>query len=99
LRIELHGSGVDVLVVSPGFVATDVRAHAFGGDGKPLGASPRKEDRNTMPLEECVDQIMAAMERRERELVMTRRARVGLFLKLVAPSLVDRIAAAAIKRR
>jgi len=25
LRIELRGSGVDVLVVSPGFVATDIR--------------------------------------------------------------------------
>jgi short-subunit dehydrogenase len=99
LRIEVADSGVDVLVVSPGFVATEVRAHAFGGDGKPLGASPRKEDRDTMPLEECIDQMMAAMERRDRELVMTRKARMGLFLKLVAPSLLDRIAAAAIKRR
>jgi short-subunit dehydrogenase len=103
LRIELHGSGVDVLVVSPGFVATDVRAHAFGGDGQPLGESPRaereKEAKDTMPLEECVRQIVAAMAERRRELVMTRQARLGLFVKLVAPSLVDRLAAAAIKRR
>jgi NAD(P)-dependent dehydrogenase (short-subunit alcohol dehydrogenase family) len=99
LRIELHDSGVDVLVVSPGFVATEVRAHAFGGDGKPLGESPRREDRQTMPLEVCVQQIVDAMAERKRELVMTRQARVGLFLKLLAPSLVDRIAAAAIKRR
>ena len=99
LRIELEGSGVDVLVVSPGFVATEVRAHAFGADGKPLGASPRREDRETMPLEECVDLMVAAMERRRRELVMTRMARLGLALKLVAPSLVDRMTAAAIKKR
>jgi NAD(P)-dependent dehydrogenase (short-subunit alcohol dehydrogenase family) len=99
LRIELHGSGVDVLVVSPGFVATDVRASAFGADGKVLGASPRREDRETMPLDECVRQIVAAMAERRRELVMTRRARLGLFVKLIAPSLVDRVAAAAIKKR
>lgn len=40
IRIELAPSGVDVLVASPGFIATDIRAKAFGGDGKPLGESP-----------------------------------------------------------
>ena len=99
LRIELEGSGVDVLVVSPGFVATDVRAHAFGADGKPLGESPRAEDRGTMPLDECVGLIVSSMERRQRELVMTRKARLGLWLKHLAPSLVDKMAAAAVKGR
>jgi short-subunit dehydrogenase len=103
LRIELHGSGVDVLVVSPGFVATDVRAHAFGADGQPLGqrttTTPRAEDDDTMSVEECVRQMVAAIEARRRELVMTQKARFGLFLKLVVPSLVDRIAAAAVKKR
>jgi NAD(P)-dependent dehydrogenase (short-subunit alcohol dehydrogenase family) len=103
LRIELDGTGVDVLVVSPGFVATDVRAHAFGGDGKPLGESPRRPrkevERGTMSLAECTAQIVAAMAERRRELVMTRQARLGLILKAFAPSLVDRMAAAAIKRR
>jgi NAD(P)-dependent dehydrogenase (short-subunit alcohol dehydrogenase family) len=99
LRIELDGSGVDVLVVSPGFVATEVRAHAFGGDGKALGESPRRETRGNMPLDECVRQIVAAMSERRRELVMTRQARLGLFLKLFAPALVDKIAANAVNRR
>jgi NAD(P)-dependent dehydrogenase (short-subunit alcohol dehydrogenase family) len=99
LRIELSGSGIDVLVVSPGFVATDVRAHAFGAGGQALGQSPRREDRATMPLDECVRQIVAAMMQRRRELVMTRTARVGLLLRLLAPSLVDRMAARAIDRR
>jgi len=31
----------DVLVVSPGFVATDIRQRALGADGQPLGQSPR----------------------------------------------------------
>jgi NAD(P)-dependent dehydrogenase (short-subunit alcohol dehydrogenase family) len=99
LRIELAPSGVDVLVVSPGFVATDVRARAFGADGRPLGQSLRDETRATMPLDECVRQIVAAMEGRRRELVMTRMARVGLWLKLLAPSLVDRIAASSVRGR
>jgi NAD(P)-dependent dehydrogenase (short-subunit alcohol dehydrogenase family) len=99
LRVELRGSGVDVLVVSPGFVATDIRARAFGPDGKPLAASPREESQGTMPLEECVAQIVRAMERRDRELVMTAQARVGMWLKLIAPGLVDRIAARAVREK
>jgi NAD(P)-dependent dehydrogenase (short-subunit alcohol dehydrogenase family) len=98
LRIELHGTGVDVLVVSPGFVATEVRAHAFGADGKPLGESPRREDRNNMSVEECVRQIVAAMSERKRDLVMTRQARFGLILKAFLPKMVDRMAANAVKR-
>jgi short-subunit dehydrogenase len=39
LRIELTGSGVTVTMVYPGFVATEIRERAFGGDGRPLGKS------------------------------------------------------------
>lgn len=97
LRIELLGTGTDVLVVSPGFVATDIRAHALGPEGQPLGRSPRDESGATMDVDTCVALILRAMERRERELVMTLAGRVGQVLKLVAPSLVDRLAARAIR--
>ncbi|MDY7229568.1 SDR family oxidoreductase [Hyalangium rubrum] len=99
LRIELLGTGVDVLVVSPGFVATDIRARALGPDGKPHQESKRDEGKDTMPLEECVSQIVRAIERREREVVMTAKAKVGMFLKLVAPGLVDRIAQRAVREK
>lgn len=99
LRIELADSGVDVSVISPGFVATDIRARGFGPDGKPRGESPRDEDRATMPLETCVDIITRAIERREREVVMTAKAKAGLWVKLVAPRLVDRMAARAVREK
>jgi len=93
LRIELQGTGVDVLVVSPGFVATDIRQRAFGGDGKPLGKNLRDETQDTMSVEECVRQILSGMERRQRETILTLKGRVLPWAKLVAPGLVDRIAA------
>jgi len=37
--------------------------------------------------------MMNAIRRRDRELVMTHRARIGLWIKLLAPSVVDKIAA------
>ncbi|RKH68831.1 SDR family oxidoreductase [Corallococcus interemptor] len=97
LHIELLGTGTDVLVVSPGFVATDIRAHALGPEGRPLGQSPRDEAGPTMDVDTCVALILRAMERRDRELVMTLTGRVGQVLKLVAPALVDRLAARAIR--
>lgn len=97
IRIELASSGVDVLVVSPGFVRTDIRAKVLGPDGKPLEKSPRNESKGTMSLEKCTEIIVRAIDRRSREVVMTPRAKVGMWLKLLAPSLVDRIAERAVR--
>ena len=41
---------------------------------------------------------MRAIDRREREVIMTARGKIGLWLKLFAPSLVDRIAKRAIEK-
>ncbi|MBD2313379.1 SDR family oxidoreductase [Desertifilum sp. FACHB-1129] len=95
LRIELRGTGVDVLVVSPGFVATDIRKRAFGADGQTLGNSPRDESRGNMSVEECVRQILRAMEKRQREQIMTPKGKVIPWVKLIAPGIVDRLAAKA----
>ncbi|MBV9774725.1 MAG: SDR family oxidoreductase [Gemmatimonadetes bacterium] len=99
LRIELMGSGVTVTMVYPGFVATGIRERAFGADGRPLGEgnSPVRED-EVMTVEECARLIERAAAERRRELVMTRRAKVGMWLKLLAPRMVDRIARDAIER-
>lgn len=99
LRIELADDGVSVTVAYPGFVATEIRERAFGPDGRPLGAgnSPVRE-REVMTAEECARRILDAAAKRKREIVMTRRAKVGQWLKLVAPGVVDRIARRAIER-
>jgi short-subunit dehydrogenase len=96
LRIELAGSGVSVTMIYPGFVSTGIRENATGPDGKPIQVSPVKEG-EVMGVEECAAITLKAIERRQREVVMTARGRIGLFLKLVAPGLIDRIARRAIE--
>jgi len=96
LRIELAPAGVAVTLIYPGFVATETRKHAFGPDGQPLGDSPVRE-KEIMSVEECVDLMLPAIQKRKRELVMTMRAKVGQYVKLFAPGLVDRIARKAIE--
>jgi short-subunit dehydrogenase len=96
LRIELADSGVSVTMVCPGFVSTGIRENAAGPDGRPIQVSPVKEG-EVMGVEACARITLAAIEQRRREVVMTARGRIGLFLKLVAPGLVDRIARRAIE--
>ena len=97
LRIELDSSGVAVTMIYPGFVATGIRENAAGADGKPTMVSPVREG-EVMSVADCARRILRAMERREREVVMTARGKIGLWLKLIAPGLIDRIAKRAIER-
>jgi short-subunit dehydrogenase len=83
-------------MIYPGFVASKVRARALGPDGKPLITSPVREGQ-VMPVETCARLMVAAMTRRKREVVMTLRGKLGQWLKLIAPGLVDRVASQAIK--
>ncbi|MEO7386390.1 MAG: SDR family oxidoreductase [Gammaproteobacteria bacterium] len=97
LRIEVADSGVTVTMVYPGFVATGIRENATGPDGKPVRINPLDPARVMSP-KECARQILVAIRRRSRDLVMTPRGKLALWLKLLAPGLVDRIARRAIEQ-
>ncbi len=96
LRVELRASGVSVTMIYPGFVSSEVRQRALGGDGKPIGESPVKEN-EVMSVGKCVSLMIPAIASRKREVVMTFRGKAGMWLKLIAPGLVDRIALKAIR--
>ncbi len=97
LRIELAEDSVSVTVIYPGFVLTEIRKRAYTGDGQPLGKEPVQE-KGAMTPEECARLIVPAMAARKRELIMTPRGKVGQWIKLIAPRLVDRIARNAIEK-
>ena len=98
LRIELSPYGIDVLVVSPGYVATDIRQRALNGKGAILGQSNRNETQNTMSLDDCTQQIIRGIRRRQREVVMTPKGKLIQLGKLLAPQLLDRLSAKASSR-
>ena len=98
LRIELAGSGVTVTVVAPDFVVSQIHRRAIGADGRPLGETPMQEDR-IMTAERCAELIIDAMANRKRLLITSRRGRLGRWFKLLAPGLIDRIAARAIAQK
>jgi len=98
LRIELMGTGVDVTMLAPDFVVSEIHKRAFGGDGKPLGISPMQESK-IMSAADCARIMADAIEKRQREVIMSLRGKVGAWLKLIAPGRIDAIARKAIAER
>ncbi|HZK77418.1 MAG TPA: hypothetical protein VFC35_00820, partial [Gemmatimonadaceae bacterium] len=66
-------------------------------DGLPLGTRPVQKGK-VMQVDECARQIIGAAASRTREVVMTKRAKVGMLLKALAPERIDRMAERAIER-
>jgi short-subunit dehydrogenase len=97
LRIELRDSGVSVTVIAPYFVQSEIRKRSPGPDGRTVEASPVKEA-EIMSAEECARLMVRAMERRQRMLVMSLKGKLGRWAKLMAPGLVDWMAAEAVRK-
>ena len=96
LRAEMKPAGVSVTIAYPGAVDTRIRYRGYNAQGRPAGASGLKED-DMMSVEECARLIVDGMERRQREVVMTARGKVGRFIKLLAPAVVENMALKALK--
>jgi short-subunit dehydrogenase len=95
LRIELAPEGVDVCVVYPGVVNTEIRRNGWNAEGKAAGKSGLNES-GAMSVAECAGLIVAAMRARKREEVMSAKGKLGRWLKLIAPARVDAMARAAL---
>lgn len=97
LRVELAPEGVSVTIAYPGVVATEIRYRGLNAQGHAAGQSGLDE-RGAMTVEDCARLIRQGMARRERDIVMSAKGKLGRWLKLLAPAVVDRLAMAALKR-
>ncbi len=96
LRIELKDTGIAVTMIAPDFVLSEIHKRALDGSGNSLGKSPMQESK-IMTSDECSLMIMNAIEKRDRLLITSLRGKLGRWMKLILPSVVDKIAAKAIK--
>ncbi len=97
LRIEVAQHGISVTMAYPDFVATGARFRNLGADGKPVVDAPPYAAR-TMTGETCARLIVRGVARRQREIIMTTRGKLGQLAKLISPEMVDRIALSAIEK-
>ncbi len=96
LRVELKSSGVGVTTAYPGVVDTHIRRNGFNAQGKAAGTSGLIEE-GAMSVQTCAALIVDGMNKRQREVVMTGKGKLGRWLKLAAPGLVEDLAIAAVK--
>ena len=96
LRAELGPKGLRVMIAYPGTIDTDLRKRGFGPGGAPAGVSMIRED-NAMPVETCARLIREGMEKGRREVLMTPRMKLGRWLRLLAPAIIDRLAMKEVK--
>ncbi|MCJ7736321.1 MAG: SDR family oxidoreductase, partial [Anaerolineae bacterium] len=98
LRMELKKSGVSVTTICPYWVVTEFHERYLDEDGRPKGPSGREiYAENTMTADECAQIILKAALRRKRQVVM-QPGPLALWLKLLAPSLVDRLLISMLRR-
>ncbi|MBI5368383.1 MAG: SDR family oxidoreductase [Planctomycetes bacterium] len=91
VRLELAPAGVHVMVVSPGFVKTDISLNALAGDGSRHGVMDGAIA-GGLPPEAVADAILEGLERRRRDLYPAgAKEKLGLFLSKWSPARLDRL--------
>jgi short-subunit dehydrogenase len=86
LRSELHDAGVQVTLVCPGPVATEIRSEE------------RNQQPGIMSAEECARIILDALCRGRREVLMTAAGKLGGYLRPFIPGVLDWYVRRRIKR-
>lgn len=90
LRIEHLYDGLNVLVIAPGFTASNIRNTALVADGSQQGESPRDEGK--MMSAERVAEIMAeGIRKRKSQIVLTPLGKLTVLVHRLFPRLADRL--------
>ena len=90
LRIENLKTGLHVLIACPGFTASNIRKTALAGDGRIQGESPRAEEK-MMTAEAVAKEILRAIRKRKRTLILTRQGKLTVLLNKLFPALTDKL--------
>ncbi len=91
LREEVTEHGIDVTLIVPGAVRTNISLNALTGNGARYGRMDRFLERG-LPPEICATRILDAVHTRKREIMIARgAARRHVYLKAVAPRLLSRV--------
>ncbi|MEA3510246.1 MAG: SDR family oxidoreductase [Actinomycetota bacterium] len=96
LRAELRPVGVDVTIIAPTFVDTDMQDRALGGDGD-IASHPQSRVGRQVTPDDVADRIYRAVERRRRSIVIGSVGRVARVMTAVAPGTYERIMARSLR--
>ncbi len=88
VRIENLKEKLHVMIIAPGFTASEVRRHALLADGSEQGNSPR-EEKNMMSPEYVAGWIVKGIRKKKRNKIMTWAGRFTALFQRIIPAVVD----------
>lgn len=88
IRIENLKKGLHVMIIAPGFTATEIRKHALVADGSEQGESPRNEEKLKSP-EYVARWILKGIRKKKRNKLLTWDGRLTALFQRIIPKVVD----------
>lgn len=92
LRAEHVKNNIDVTIVCPGRIKTNISVNAIGKDGKATGKMDDAQNFG-MPVEECARQMIKAVSKKKKEVYIGRKEILMVYFKRYIPSLYYKLAA------
>jgi short-subunit dehydrogenase len=80
LRAELHKDNIQVTIVCPGRIKTDISIHSLMGDGQTYGIMDKGQAQG-VPVEKCAKIIVRAIEHNRMEVFIGKRELLLLIIK------------------
>jgi len=90
LRQELYEHNVDVTLVCPGYVKTDVTINALTGSGEKYNKMG-KGQKNAMPPKEFARKLLPKLASKKEEIYLGGAELMGVYLKRFVPKLFNKI--------
>lgn len=88
IRIENLKKGLHVMIIAPGFTATQIRKHALQADGSEQGESPRDEN-HMMAAGYVARWVLKGIRKKKRNKILTWEGRLTALFQRIIPGLVD----------
>ncbi|MES2799843.1 MAG: SDR family oxidoreductase [Bacteroidota bacterium] len=90
LLLEEEGNGINVTIVCPGKISTNISVNALTGTGEKHGAMDNNQATG-MPVEECVQQLLKAVAKKKKEVLIGNKEIKAVTIKRFFPALFWRI--------
>ena len=88
IRIENMKKGLHVMIIAPGFTATEIRQHALTADGNEQATSPRDEKKLMSP-EYVAKWVLKGIRKKKRNKILTWEGRFTALFQRIIPDVVD----------
>lgn len=90
LAMEEAANGIYVTIAFPGKINTPISKSALTAEGQAHGLMDHNQATG-MPVEECVEQMLLALSKKKREVLIGRKELIAVYLKRFLPKLFWRL--------